>query len=90
MKQRKSEAGVLALALVFALAILLTGCTEQKHEANKIDDKIDDRHRLDIMDICFNRYIVFRDNITGVYYVGNVHGGVCVMTNADGTPYTGE
>ena len=30
---------------------------------------------------------VFRDNETGVCYLRGPAGGVCVMANADGTPY---
>jgi len=32
---------------------------------------------------------VYRHEQTGVYYIATNNGGVCVMVNADGTPYTG-
>lgn len=38
-------------------------------------------------------YKVYKHNKTGVYYLNMSTGygeGVCVMLNADGTPYTGE
>lgn len=32
---------------------------------------------------------VYRHEQTGVYYIVTYKGGVCVVVNADGTPYTG-
>lgn len=32
---------------------------------------------------------VYRHEQTGVYYIATDFGGVCVVVNADGTPYTG-
>lgn len=35
-------------------------------------------------------WIIVRDTRTGVQYLRASNGGVCVMVNPDGTPYTGE
>ena len=35
-------------------------------------------------------YRIYMHKQTGVYYIVSERGGVCVVVNADGTPYTGE
>lgn len=71
-----------AFIILTALALaLLCGCgySEAGHA-----DKVLEFIYLD------NGWSIARDTRTGVQYLRAYKGGVCVMVNPDGTPYTGE
>lgn len=76
---------VLCFILCIVMALALCGCSYNKTAVENQEN--DNRMSLIYADgFCS----IYRDNETGVQYFGKGNGGVCVMVNADGTPYTGE
>ena len=76
------------LAVLFLL-IALTGCDTTKTEFETIEDV---PKMMTIVDGT-GGYTIYRHDATGVHYFCRDAGygkSVCVMVNADGSPYTGE
>jgi len=69
------------LILCALMVLAMCGCAEMETSEND--------GRITI--IYYNTSVaIYRDNLTGVQYIGKTGGGgICVMVNADGTPYTG-
>lgn len=77
------KALLIVLALVLALACC--GCSYNKVV---LDNKNSDG-RITVLYIdCY--VTLYRDEATGVQYISSPYGGICVVVNQDGTPYTGE
>lgn len=75
------------LLLAVVLALICTGCNSTKKEYEGEAPKI-----MMIVDHT-DDYAIYRHDQTGVHYFcvrGTYGRGVCVVVNADGTPYTGE
>lgn len=77
---------IIALALVFALVLILTACTatpsESEPERNPFDGRFTEYY------VGYQQDVIV-DNVTGVCYLWmNQHqeGGLCVMLDADGCP----
>lgn len=77
------------LLLVTLLVVVCTGCGATKTE---YDDPDDAPKSMTIVDETMG-YAIYRHDETGVHYFcrdGGYGKSVCVMVNADGTPYTGN
>jgi len=72
------------LFVFFLIAITLTGCTginqtsDYEHAPEYTVERIGGDTNI----------TMYRDSRTGVYYLARYHGGVCVMVDKDGKPYT--
>lgn len=86
---QKHNALVSLMALVLLAVILVcTGCNGTKTAYADIDDAPE---MMTIVDETMG-YTIYRHDETGVHYLsrdGSYGRGICVMVNADGTPYTG-
>lgn len=77
------------LIIIILLVILLGFCGCSYVPVNTLGNETensDDRMTLMHND---GYCIIYRDNETGVQYI-RIGQGVCVMVNADGSPYVGE
>jgi hypothetical protein len=80
---------VALLLLVTMLVAVCTGCNTTKTE---YDDKDDAQEMMTVVDSTAG-YTIYKHDETGVHYFCRDAGygkSVCVMVNADGTPYTGS
>ena len=86
---RKHNAWVSLVALLLLAVVLImacAGCTKTEY-----DDPDDAPKMMTVVDKTVG-YCIYRHDETGVYYYSRNAGyglAVCVMLNADGTPYTG-
>lgn len=79
---------VALLLLVVILALACTGCYGNTKTA--YGDQDDAPKTMTVVDST-NGYAIYRHDVTGVHYlcIKGYGKSVCVMLNADGTPYTG-
>ena len=80
---------VALLLLVTLLVFICTGCNSTKTE---YDDPDDAPEMMTVVDSTLG-YTIYKHDETGVHYFcrdGGYGRSVCVMVNADGTPYTGS
>ena len=71
------------LIVTLILALTLSGCNKYDIRTESSD------YRLTI--VYSDGYTtIYKDNNTGVQYIRSYDAGICVMLNADGTPYTGD
>lgn len=79
------KAKIILFAVLIMVVACFSGCNSTKKNGTPtremtIIDRTDD-------------YMIYKHDTTGVYYfcvIGSHNKAVCVMLNADGTPYTGE
>jgi hypothetical protein len=82
---------VALLLLVTLLVAICTGCTISSTKT-EYDDPDDAPKMMTVVDSTLG-YAIYRHDETGVHYFcrdGGYGRSVCVMVNADGTPYTGS
>ena len=76
------------LAVLFIAVACLSGCNQTTKKSNYAPT-----HEMTVVDETTG-YTIYKHDVTGVYYFsrdgGSYGRSVCVMVNADGTPYTGE
>lgn len=80
------------LIVCAGLVVIAAGCTHADCAEAKTEEKTEEGFRL--VDVSTLNHIREYEHMeTGVHYVvyaGADKGGICVMLNPDGTPYTGE
>ncbi len=89
---RKNNPWVSLVALILLGVILVVVCTGCQNAKRAYIDADDAPKMMTVMDKT-NGYTIYRHDETGVHYFcrdGGYGKSVCVMVNADGTPYTGE
>lgn len=87
---RKSNPWVSLIALLILAVVLVTVCTGCATTKKDYGMESDAPHFMTVVDSTTG-YTVYRHDDTGVYYFCRDAGygkSVCVMVNADGTPYT--
>lgn len=77
---------VICLMLCAVMLLALCGCGYNKAGRGETQEN-DGRMAVVYSDFWCS---IHRDNETGVHYFCRPDAGVCVMVNADGTPYTGK
>ena len=85
---------VALLLLVTLLVTICTGCTTRNTSSTKTEygDPDDAPEMMTVVDSTMG-YTIYKHDETGVHYFcrdGGYGRSVCVMVNADGTPYTGS
>lgn len=88
---RKNNPWVSLVALMLLLTILVMTCTGCGNTKKAYADADDAPKTMTIVDST-NGYTIYKHDETGVHYFcrdGGYGKSVCVMVNADGTPYTG-
>lgn len=89
---RKHNPWVSMVALLLLVTLLVTVCTGCNTTKTEYDDMDDAPELMTIVDATMG-YTIYRHDETGVHYFCRDAGygkSVCVMVNADGTPYTGS
>ena len=76
------------LMVLVMMVVFLSGCNQTTKKSNDAPT-----HEMTVVDETTG-YTIYKHDVTGVYYFcrdgGSYGRSVCVMVNADGTPYTGE
>ena len=82
------KAKIILLTVLVMAVVFFGGC----NQATKKSDN-SPTHEMTVIDETTG-YTIYKHDVTGVYYFcrdGGTYGrSVCVMLNADSTPYTGE
>lgn len=79
------------LAVTVLCAVLLVGCGDEAPQNDvSVSAGINTEVSMSRVAHYYGNLTVYKCDQTGVYYVVNHLGGVAVLINADGTPYTGE
>lgn len=90
--RRKHDPWVALVALLLLVALLVTVCTGCNTTKTEYDDKDNAPKVMTVVDSTAG-YTIYKHDETGVHYFcrdGGYGRSVCVMVNADGTPYTGS
>ena len=87
IKEKRTIVTLLTAGLAMLIVLALGGCNTTK--------STDDRNAPSEMTIIdkTDEYVIYKHDKTGVCYfcvIGSYDKAVCVMLNADGTPYTRE
>ena len=76
------------LMVLVMMVVCLSGCNQTTKKSYDAPT-----HEMTVIDETTG-YTIYKHDVTGVYYFcrdgGSYGRSVCVMVNADGTPYTGE
>lgn len=78
---------ILSVFMALMMVLVMTGCTKKAYETQTDAPKM-----MTVVDDTAG-YTIYKHDYTGVHYFCRDAGygkSVCVMVNADGTPYTGE
>lgn len=89
---RKNNPWVSLVALILLAVILVAVCTGCNNTKTAYDGTENAPKMMTVVDST-DGYAIYKHDETGVYYFccRAAYGrAVCVMVNADGTPYTGE
>lgn len=81
------KAKIILLTVLVMAVVCFSGCNQMTKKSNDAPT-----HEMTVVDETTG-YTIYKHDVTGVYYFcrdGGTYGrSVCVMVNADGTPYTG-
>lgn len=89
---RKHNPWISLVALLLLVTLLVTVCTGCDRTKTEYGDQDDAPKVMTVVDATLG-YTIYRHDETGVHYFSRDGGygmSVCVMVNADGTPYTGS
>ena len=70
----------ICIVLCVVMICILIGCTEASAAMRRENMTLVDKS---------TPFRIYRHDSTGVYYLVCNYGGISIMVNADGTPYTG-
>ena len=90
--RRKHNPWISLVALLLLVTLLVTVCVGCGTTKSEYDDPDDAPKMMTIVDGTAG-YTIYKHDETGVHYFCRDAGygkSVCVMVNADGTPYTGS